>query len=65
MFLAGRYLDKHEKKKKIRSWEKEHGVPRVGMAKECSIILGGPARLHRKNDKELKWHEGGNSVEGI
>ena len=35
------------------------------MARECSIILGGDARLHGKDDKELKWHEGGNSLEDI
>lgn len=35
------------------------------MARECSIILGGHGRLHGKDDKRCKGHEGGNSVEDI
>ena len=40
-------------------------VPRAGMARECSIILGGDARLLGKDDKELKWEQGGNSLKDI
>ena len=50
---------------KSKAERKRRGVLGAGTARECSIILGGHGKLHGKDDKRCKGHEGGNSEEVI